>query len=544
VDADACVIGGGPNGLVASIALADAGWNVVLVEGSHLGGAVRSVRRRPETVTDLFSAFYPLAAASPVLRALELERHGLRWSHADVVLAHPADEKATEAAVLYRDVDQTAARLDQDHPGDGERWQELFTEWCRLREPLLDALFSPLPPVRPAVRLARVLGLADGLRLARFLLLPVRRMGQELFGGEHGRLLLVGNALHADVPVTSPVSGTFGWLLAMLAQDVGFPVPSGGAGALTDALASRARAAGVEILVGTPVEQVLVGGGRAVGARLADGRLIRARRAVLAAIDAERLLRDLVPRAALPQRLLDDLDHFDRDLPTVKVNWTLPRSPEWRAAGIERSGVVHVGADSDGAERWSGQVERGELPDRPFMIVGQMTTADASRSSDGSQSLWAYTHLPRGYTVERVGARAVAAAVAETVARMEEVLDSHAPGFDAGALDRFVQGPAELAAENPNLVDGGVGGGTAQLHQQLVFRPVPGLGRPELPVENLYLAGASAHPGGGVHGACGWNAAVACLANHGAFGTIRRRSVSALLDRLYRRPGVTGSPAP
>jgi phytoene dehydrogenase-like protein len=528
------VIGGGPNGLVAAIALADAGWDVVLVEGSHLGGAVRSVRRRPETVTDLFSAFYPLAAASPVLRTLELDRHGLRWSHADVVLSHPADEKATAAAALYRDVNRTATALDDDHQGDGDTWHELFDEWQRLREPLLDALFSPFPPMRPAARLARILGLADGLRLARFLLLPVRRMGEELFHGEQGRLLLSGNALHADVPVTAPVSGTFGWLLSMLGQDVGFPVPRGGAGVLSDALASRAREAGVQILVGTPADEVLVAGGRAVGTRLADGRLIRARRAVLAAIDAMTLLRRLIPRNALPRRLLDDLDHFDRDLPTVKVNWTLPRTPEWRAEPAVQSGVLHVGADADGAELWSSQIDRGELPDRPFMLIGQMTTADSSRSNDGSQSIWAYTHLPRGCTVERRGAPAVAAAVAETVARMEEVLDAHAPGFGDGALDRFVQGPADLAAENPNLVDGGVGGGTFQLHQQLVFRPVPGLGRPELPVEHLYLAGASAHPGGGVHGACGWNAAVVCLANHGALGGLRRRALGAVLYRMYR----------
>ena len=292
VDADACIIGAGPNGLVASIALADAGWDVVLVEGSHLGGAVRSVRRRPETVTDLFSAFYPLAA-SPVLRALELDRHGLQWSHADVVLAHPADEKTTEAAALYRDVRQTAKQLEHDHPGDGERWQELFAEWQRLREPLLDALFSPFPPMRPAARLARLLGLADGLRLARFLLLPVRRMGEELFRASTADCF-TGNALHADVPLTAPVSGTFGWLLA-LGQDVGFSAPRGGAGRCPTRCAS-ARAAGVEILVGTPVEDVLVAGGRAVGARLADGRLIRSRRAVLAAIDAETLLRELVPR--------------------------------------------------------------------------------------------------------------------------------------------------------------------------------------------------------------------------------------------------------
>lgn len=534
-DVDACVIGAGPNGLVAANALADAGWDVVLVEGTAVGGAVRSQRRRPETVTDLFSAFYPLAAASPVIRSMELERHGLSWSHAPVVVAHPSGSDATVAAALHRRVDDTAAALDDDHPGDGAAWTALVAQYQALREPLLDALFAPFPPVAPAVRLARVLGLAEATRTARMLALPVSRMGAELFGGTAGRLLLTGNALHADIPPTAAGSGLFGWLLCMLGQDVGFPVPAGGAGALTDALASRARAAGVQVLEGEPVDQVLVDvSGAAVGVRLRDGRLVRARRAVIGAIDAVALLRDLVPRAAVPARLVEDLTRFERDPPTVKVNWTLPATPEWRASPSRQAGTVHVGADLDHALVWSNDLERGVLPSRPFMLVGQMTTADPSRSTDGSESVWAYTHLPRGTTIERIGVDGVADAVSRTVARMGDVLDAHAPGFADGVIDSFVQGPAELFAADPNLVDGGVNGGTAQLHQQLVLRPVPGLGRPETPVPRLYLGGASAHPGGGVHGACGWNAAVACLADHGALGRLRRGASTALQARLYR----------
>lgn len=539
IDADACVIGGGVNGLVAAIAMADAGWDVVLVEGAELGGAVRSVRRRPETVTDMFSAFYPLTAISPVIRALELAQHGLEWSHAPVVVAHPPAAATTTAAALYRDVAQTARGLDEDHPGDGGRWEQAYDDWLRLREPLLDALFSPFPPLGPAARLARVLGMAEGIRTARFLLLPVHRMAIEMFRGEHGRLLLTGNALHADIPTTAPGSGMFGWLLTMLGQDVGYPVPRGGAGELVVALVRRARAAGVQIEVGAPVDRVLLAGGgrnsrRAVGVALGDGRLIRARRATVAAIDAPTLFQRLLPRDAVPDRLHEDLAHFDRDLPTVKVNWTLPRTPHWTSTPTADAGTVHVGTDFAGAVQWSGDLESGRVGDRPFMLLGQMTTADETRSTDGSESVWAYTHLPRGCTVEKVGADAVAAAVRTTVDGMEAVLEAHAPGFADGALDRFVQGPADLHAANPNLVDGGVNGGTAQLHQQLIFRPVPGMGRPNTPIEGLYLGGSSAHPGGGVHGACGWNAAVTVLADHGVLGPLRRKAASALQDRLYR----------
>ncbi|MYR61553.1 NAD(P)-binding protein, partial [Streptomyces sp. SID625] len=228
---DAVVIGAGPNGLVAANVLADAGWSVqVLEEQPGPGGAVRHDRGvDPAFVNDLFSSFYPLAAASPVLARLRLQDHGLRWSHAPHVLAHPLTDG--RCAVLDRAVDTTAASLDAFAAGDGDAWRRLYAVWQRLGPDLMDALFAPFPPVRAGTRLAARVRGAGGLRLARTLLLPVRRMGEEEFGGEGGRLLLAGNALHADLAPESAGSGGFGWLMSMLGQSHGFPVPVGGAGA-------------------------------------------------------------------------------------------------------------------------------------------------------------------------------------------------------------------------------------------------------------------------------------------------------------------------
>ena len=232
---DAVVIGAGPNGLVAANALAEAGWDTVVLEAAgHVGGAVASAQVVPGYVHDLYSSFYPLAAGSPVIRALRLEEHGLAWSHAPAVLAHLAHPDAEQAHVLHRDVEDTAKGLDAEHPGDGDTWLRLFDQWQRLRDPLLDALFSPFPPVRAGLRLAGRLGPDELLRTLRQLLMPVHRLGEELFGGQGGRLLLAGNAMHSDAPAVAPMSGVFGWLLTMLGQDVGFPVPTGGAGRLAE----------------------------------------------------------------------------------------------------------------------------------------------------------------------------------------------------------------------------------------------------------------------------------------------------------------------
>ncbi|GAA5116242.1 phytoene desaturase family protein [Pseudonocardia adelaidensis] len=524
--ADAVVIGGGHHGLVAAAVLADAGWDVCLLEATDvLGGAVRSAELHPGFTADLFSAFYPLTAGSPVLRALDLGGHGLRWAHAPAVLAHPAHPDGAPAAVLHRDRERTAAALG---PGDGEAWLRLCAQWDAIGDAVLRSLFTAFPPVRGPLELLRRTGTADALRLARFLALPVRRMGEELFAREPARLLLAGNGGHADIPPDAPGSGVFGWLLAMLGQQHGFPVPVGGAGELAAALARRAAAAGAELHTGERVERIDVRGGRAVAVHCATGRTVRARRAVIADVAAPALYRDLLPAAAVPSRLRADLERFVWETPTVKVNWALREPIPWRNPGTAGAGTVHLGADARGLVRWAGEIESGTVPATPFLLLGQMTTADASRSPAGTESAWAYTHLPRGVADDRT-----ADGLAE---RIDEVVEAFAPGFRDRVVHRMVQRPRDLQAADPNLVDGAVGGGTAQLYQQLVFRPVPGLGRSETVVDGLYLGSASAHPGGGVHGVCGWLAARAALADHGLLGGLRRRARSAALELIYRDP--------
>jgi phytoene dehydrogenase-like protein len=524
---DAVVIGGGHHGLVAAAVLADAGWDVCVLESADMvGGAIRSAELFPGYVADMFSAFYPLSAASPVLHALELEHHGLRWTHAPSVLAHPPRPDGGPAAVLHRDREATAAGLAAHDSRDGDAWLRLCEQWDRIGDPVLRSMFSAFPPVRGPVQLLRRAGTADALRLARFLLLPARRMGEELFASEAARLLLAGNAVHADAPPDAPGSGIFGWLLAMVGQQHGFPVPVGGSGELAAALARRATSAGVQILTGQHVEGIDVRGGRARGVRTAAGLTVTARKAVIADVSAPILFEQLLPSDALPARLRADLRRFAWDTAVVKVNWALDGPIPWQAPDVAGAGTVHIGADERGLAQWSADIESRILPHSPFMLFGQMTTADPARSPTGTESAWAYTHLPRGVSDED--------AAGELAERVDHVVESFAPGFRSRVLHRLVQTPAGLESANPNLLHGAVNGGTAQLFQQLVFRPVTGLGRAETVVEGLYLGSASAHPGGGVHGLCGWLAARAALGEQGKLGPLRRRVTSAALELVYR----------
>jgi phytoene dehydrogenase-like protein len=514
---DAVVIGSGPNGLVAANHLADHGWSVLVLEDQPtMGGAVASAEDvHPGFVHDTFSAFYPLAAASATIRAFGLEEFGLRWRHAPAVLGHPFVDGSW--ALLHRDRDVTAGLVDAQCPGDGEAWLRLCDQWDAVGDQLVSALLTPFPPVRPALSLLARLRGAGGLEFVRTLLTPAATLGRHRFGGVAPQVLLAGNAGHADIPLDAPGSGLMGLLMTMLGQNVGFPVPEGGAGELASALARRLAARGGELWCDAEVVGIDVDRDRVTGVRTATEQ-IRARRAVIADVAAPNLFGRLLDPGDVPARVVRGMKGFEMDPGTVKVDWALAGPVPWLAAPAYAPGTVHV-ADSvsEMTEAWS-QVSAGAIPARPFLLTGQMTTTDPSRSPAGTESMWAYTHVPQR-THRDAGDGSITGRWdpddRERFAdRMQARIERLAPGFGAVVRSRRVLGPRELEARNANLVGGAVGGGTAQLHQELVFRPVPGLGRSETGIGGLYLGSAAAHPGGGVHGAPGMNAARAALLHH------------------------------
>ena len=392
---DAVVVGGGHNGLVAANVLADAGWSVRVLEADdEPGGALRSGEPvEPGFVHDHCASFFPLGAASPVFRALGLD---IPWRHGDLVLAHPAPDGS--CAVLERD-------------GATDVWRSV--------EPaVLRGLVTPFPQLRSALVLALAPAAVTLLRL------PEDELQQRI---------LIGNALHTDLPPTSLRGRAFGVALTMLGRRYGFPCVEGGAGTITRLLVERARVRGVEIECGVRV-----------------ARLPRARRAVIAAVDAWELGRLLGRPSALPP-----------DPAVVKVGWTLDGPVPWASEPARRSLVVHLGG-----------------PGR-FTIFGQYAAADPTRAPSGKEAAWAYSHDLRGASA------------------IEAQIEELAPGF--GDLIR------ERRAER--LPPGRVNLGT--MRRVLVFRGR--LGRPETGLRGVYLASASAHPGGGVHGAPGWIAAQAAL---------------------------------
>ena len=514
---DAVVIGSGPNGLVAANLLLDAGWSVLVLEAQPTaGGAVRSDEAvAPGYVHDTFSSFYPLSAASRTLAGFRLEEHGLRWRHAPAVLGHPMPDGSW--ALLHRDRETTARLLDERHRGDGDAWRVMCDQWDRIGDALVGSLMTPFPPVRSGLATLARLPSVGGMDFVRGLLTPARQLVEQRFGGEAARVLVAGNAGHADIPLDAPGSGLMGLLLAMLGQTVGFPVPEGGAGNLSGALVRRAESLGGVVRCNRRVTGIDVRRGRATGVRTEDGDHVAAARAVIADVAAPHLYGRLLDEGDVPPRMTRRMRSFELDPATVKVDWALDGPVPWAEPPRHAPGTLHIADSLGDMVEGLGQVAAGSVPARPFLLAGQMSTADPTRSPAGTESMWAYTHVPqraRGDAGDGAVRGVWDADDLERFAdRMQDRIERLAPGFASRIVARRVLGPRELEARNENLIGGAINGGTAQLHQQLVFRPVPGRGRAETPVGGLYLASASAHPGGGVHGAPGSNAARSAIAH-------------------------------
>jgi phytoene dehydrogenase-like protein len=498
------VVGSGHNGLVAACVLARRGFSVLVLEAHarRPGGALGSEEATlPGFVHDVGAGFFPFSRSSPAFLDLDLAAHGLEWLNAEIESCHPAQDGSY--AVIARDLELGSRHFGSER--DGERWLRLALWHQKIERDLLDGLLSTFPAVGPMLRV----GFFNLLRIARMFTSSGRGLSQRLFESEAARRVLPSLAMHVDVGPDDRFGAGLGYMLGLTATTGGYAVPRGGAQAITNALVTLLEAHGGRLRLGARVERIVVTNGRASAVRIAGGEEIPARHAVMADTAAPALLLDLVERSHVPARVVKKMERFPFGWGTFKLDWALSAPVPWSCELAHKSAVVHAGESLDDLSSFTREVRAGNLPDKPYLVVGQQSLIDASRAPVSRHTLYCYSHVPSRM---EGGWKAHAERFADVV---EARIEGLAPGFRQTVLGRRILTPDGLEAMDENLVGGDLGGGSNAWNRQLVFRPVFPYFRYRMPIDRLYLCSSYAHPGGGVHGMCGYNAARVALSDFG-----------------------------
>jgi len=461
------VVGSGPNGLACAATLASRGVEVTVLEAeAQIGGGTRSSELTGDGLLhDECSATHPMAVASPAVVPLELDRHGLEWAWPEVDLAHPLD--GGRGAAMLRSVEATAAGLGEAGP----RWKRIFGPPSASYDALTEDIYHPLPHVpRHPLRLARF-----GLPAA----MPASLLGRAL-GTEEAAALFGGVAAHSYAPLHRPLSSSIGMALLCAGHAYGWPAAKGGSVALANAWAGVIRERGGRIETGHRVRSL--------------GELP----------SADAVVFDLSPRGVLevagerlPPRTARAYRRYRYGPAAFKLDLAVEGGVPWSYEPARRAGTVHVAgsfAELAFAER---EIDRGRMPERPFVLVGQQYLADERRSQGDRHPVWTYAHVPGGYDGDATEA-------------ILDQLERFAPGLRERVVATSTRTAAEIESANANFVGGDILTGANTPLQTLIrprVSPVPyWTGAP-----GLFICSAATPPGAGAHGINGFNAAEAVL---------------------------------
>jgi phytoene dehydrogenase-like protein len=511
-EADAIIVGSGINGLVAAAELARAGWSVLLLErNAEIGGFIATEERTlPGYLHDTFSSWHPLFVSGPAYSSLGelLHRHGLEYRNTDGWLAASVADDGC-ATLAHRDPECTAAEF--AHAEDRSAYLAMLR---RLGENmasiggLLGSEVRSLALVRHAIGLIR----SGGLRGAEWWLRAAVTSGRAYlrrdFRGQEVDHLYAPWLLHAGLSPDHAGGGLMIPLFAGVLHGFGLPVVGGGAGRFVAAFRSLLGSLGVRVQTGVEVERILVVRGRAVGVAAA-GRTFRARRAVLASVTPGALYGRLLPEGAVAPTLRAEAASFRHGRAALQIHVALSEPPGWRDPRLAEIPLIHLSDGSAGTAVACAEAEAGLLPRHPTVVVGQQYLLDPARVPAGAAALWLQLqevpYVPRG---DAAGQLDTTHGWTEALARgyADRVLDRivrHAPDLRDKIRAIDVLTPDDLRDRNPNAIGGDPYGGSAELDQWLLWRPLASSGRHATPIDRLWHIGASTHPGAGLGGGSG-----------------------------------------
>ena len=459
---DAIVIGSGPNGLSAAIALQQAGLSVLILEAKDsIGGGLRSAELTlPGFVHDICSAIHPLAAGSPFFNSLPLGQHGLEFIYPELAAAHPFDDGT--AAALIGSVEETAETLGIDRESYINLLKPLVRSWPGMVKDVLGPLHFPKHPIDMA---------AFGLNALRSATSLVGK-----FKTKAARGLWAGMAAHSMQPLGNLATSAFGLVLMATGHLKGWPVPKGGSKVIANALASYFFSIGGKIETGMPVRSM---------------KDIPASTVVLFDLTPKQILE--IAGECFSSIYTWQLKRYRYGMGVFKIDWALDGPIPFTAPECRKAGTVHLGNTFEEIARGEEMINSGVHPERPFVLLAQQSLFDSLRAPEGKHTAWAYCHVPNGSEKDMTLA-------------IENQVEHFAPGFKDLILAKHTMNTREIEAYNPNYIGGDINGGVIDIGQ-LFTRPVLRSSPYRTSARGIYICSSSTPPGGGVHGMCGYNAA-------------------------------------
>ena len=466
-DYDAVVVGSGPNGMSAAVALAQAGCSVLVVEAADtVGGGTRTAELTlPGFQHDICAAIVPLCLASPFIKQLPLQEHGLEWVFPEASAAHPLD--GGDAVMVYQDVERTAAELG----ADSARYRRVMGGMSNRHEQLMQDYLAPFKLPRHPVMFS-LFGLMA--------LFPATLFSKVMFREARTRAMFAGMAAHAIQPLERPATAAFGLMLLLLGHAVGWPMAKGGSHQITLSMARYFESLGGQITINFEVKS------------LSD------------LPSAKKILFDVTPRQLmsiagdnLPAGYRRRLGRYRYGPGVFKIDYALSEPAPWTNPAVRGAGTVHLGNTIEEIAVSERDAMTGVHSDAPFVLYVQQSQFDATRAPDGQHTAWAYCHVPNGSSEDMTDA-------------IEKQIERYAPGFRDCVLERHSMTTQSLHSYNANYIGGDINGGVQDLGQ-LFTRPVIRLSPYTMPNPDLFLCSSSTPPGGGVHGMCGYHAAKAAL---------------------------------
>lgn len=433
---------------------------MLIVEANQQpGGGMRSAELTlPGFVHDLCSSIHPLAVGSPFFKSLKLD---VEWIHPEIAFAHPLDDGA---AGLVQSVPLTADKLGVD----GVSYRGLMEPFAVKCDALIDEVLQPMLHIPKHPILMAKFGMI-GLRSAS-------SVAHGHFRTDAARALFGGVAAHSFLPLDEKASAAMGLVLAILGHGVGWPMPRGGTGKITEALlAAFAK----------------WGGKMETGRRINNIDELPPARTVFFDVTPRQLL--AIAGHRFSSRYVAALKKFRYGPGIFKVDYALSAPIPWKSPECRRAGTVHVCGTLEEIERAEREVAGNQTPEKPFVLLAQHSLFDNTRAPAGKHTAWAYCHVPNGSTMDMAP-------------RIEAQIERFAPGFRDCILARATHNCRAVEEKNANLIGGDINGGRANLGQ-LVARPVLSPFPYRTSAKEIYICSSSTPPGGGVHGMCGFNAA-------------------------------------